>query len=167
MGTAAKERRAQAERKRLLEHLGEFNHIALKGHLLVDESLGRVIAQNCRAASVLDDLRMSFYVKSKLARALVGDSQDAMLWGLIWRLYLIYVDVAHKTESPRVRQLIVTLIEQKCEWKEQPFPGIANDDQLAMNFRDAIESILDALAAIEIQAREDAASKAREIADLS
>jgi len=82
-----------------------------------------------------------------------------MLWGLIWRLYLIYTDVAHKTESPRVRQLIQTLIEEKCEWKEQSLPAILNDDQLATNFRDALETVLDALAAIHLQARQNAASK--------
>jgi len=154
METAAIGQRAQPASGHLLKHLNEFNQIALKGHLLVDESLRRIIAEHCRAASVLDDVRMSFYVKSKLARALVGDPQHAMLWGLVWRLYLIYIDVAHKTESPRVRQLIQTLIEQKCEWKAESLPVIVSDDQLTINFRDSVGTVLDALAAIEIQGHE-------------
>ena len=154
METAAPGHRAQPASGHLLRHLSEFNHIALKGHLLVDESLARIIAQHCRSASVLDDVRMSFYVKSKLARALVGDPQHAALWGLIWRLYLIYIDVAHKTESPRVRQLIQTLIEQKREWKNESLPMMADDDQLVNMFRDAVATVLDALAAIEIQGPE-------------
>jgi len=161
MGTAAIEHRTQAGGKGLLEHLGDVSYIALKAHLLVDKSLGRIIAQHCRAASVLDDLRMNFYVKSKLARALAGDPEDTMLWGLIWRLYLIYTDVAHKMESPRVRQLIQALIEAKCEWKGQSLPAIANDDQLATSFRDAVETVLDALAAMDLQAQQNPARKGR------
>jgi len=158
MGTAAITHRGQAVSQQLLKHLDELNHIALKGHLLVDESLGRIIVKHCRAASVLDDLRMTFYVKTKLSRALVGDPQDAMLWALLWRLYLIHNDVAHKTESPGLRQLIQTLIEEKCEWKQEPLPAIANDAQLTTSFRDSVESMLDALAAIEMQAQENVPS---------
>jgi len=161
MRTAVIDHHSQEVRERLLNHLGDVDHVALKGHRLVDESLGRIIAQHCRAPSVLDDLRMSFYVKTKLSRALVGDPQDAMLWGLLWRLYLIHNDVAHKTESPRVRQLIQTLIEEKCEWKQEPRPGIANDAQLTTSFRDSVESMLDALAAIEMQAQETIPSTRR------
>lgn len=162
METAAIDHRAQPASGCLLKHLSELNHIALKGHLLVDEFLGRIIAQHCRATSVLDDVRMSFYVKSKLARALVGDPQHAVLWSLIWRLYLIYIDAAHKTESPRIRQLIQTLIEQKCEWKEESLPVIVDDNQLVNIFRDSVESVLNALAAIEIQEPEYPARTRRE-----
>lgn len=153
MGAAAIDHRVHAAPKQVLQHLHELNHIALKGHQLVEESLERIIAQHCRAASVLNDVRMSFYIKMTLARALVGDLHEPALWALVWRLYLIYIDVAHKVKSPRVSELIKNLIEEKARWVEEPLPSIENDDQLASSFVYSIEYVLGALAVIELEAR--------------
>ena len=148
-----------------LRHLRELSHIALKGHRLVEESIGRIIAQHCRAASVLDDVRMTFYVKTKLARALVGDLHDTLIWNLVWRLYLIYNDVAHKGDSPRLRRLMKNLVEEKARWAGESLPAIANDDQLASIVADTIQYILGALAAIEMQVRENAIGRFGTTAD--
>jgi hypothetical protein len=158
MRAVAIDQRAQATPEQRLRHLRKVSHIALKGHLLVEESLGRIIAQHCRAASVLDDVKITFYVKTKLARALVGDLHGTALWVLVWKLYLIHTDFVHKVESPGVRRLIKNLIEAKSRWAEESLPAIANDDQLATRFADSIQCILGALAAIEMRVRENAAS---------
>lgn len=147
----------QATPGQKLQHLRKVSHLALKGHLLVEESLVRIIAQHCRAASVLDDVKMTFYFKAKLARALVGDLHGAALWDLVWKLYLIHTDFVHKVESPGVRRLIKNLIEAKSRWAEEPLPAIANDDQLATRFADSIQCVLGALAAIEMRVRDNAA----------
>lgn len=154
MRVAAIRNTAQAAPEQSLQHLRDLTHIALKGHRLVEESIARIIAQHCRAASVLDDVRMSFYVKTKLARALVGDLHDAVIWSLVWRLYLIHYDIAYQVESPRVRRLMKNLVEEKARWAGESLPTIANDDQLASSVSDSIQYVLGALAAIEMQVRE-------------
>ena len=142
---------AHAASEQTLQHLRELSHIALKGYRLVEESIGRIIAQHCRAASVLDDVKMTFYVKTKLARALVGDFHDAVMWSLVWRLHLIYNDVAHKVESPRLRRLMKNLVEEKARWAGESLPAIENDDQLASSLADSIQYVLGALATIEVR----------------
>lgn len=151
MRVAARCHSAQAAPEQSLQPLRELSHIALKGHRLVEESIGRIIARHCRAASVLDDVRMTFYLKTKLARALVGDLHDAVIWSLVWRLYLIYNDVAYKVESPRVRRLMKNLVEEKARWAGESLLAIANDNQLLASVADSIQYVLGALAAIEMQ----------------
>lgn len=143
----------QAHAERMLKHLREYSHIALKGHFLVEESLGRIIAQHCRASFVLDNLNMTFYTKANLTRALVGDVHGTVLWVLVWKLYLIQVDVAQKVESPRVRRLIKEFVELKSQWADEPLPAAATDSHLASSFADSIQYVLGALATIEMDGR--------------
>jgi hypothetical protein len=158
---------AQAAPEQPLQHLRELSHIALKGHRLVEQSIARIIAQHCRAAAVLDDVRMSFYVKTKLARALVGDLHDAVIWSLVWRLYLIYNEVAYKVESPRVKRLMKKLVEEKARWAGESLPAVANDDQLAFSAADSIQYVLGALAAIEMKVRGSAVVRFRPKMDMA
>lgn len=146
----------------MLQHLRELSHIALKGHLLVDESLGRIIARHCRAASVLDDVNMSFYVKAKLATALIGDPDDTMLWELVWQLYLIRIEIAQKVAGPRVSKLIKEFVEAKSQWAGEASPAIGNDDQLAARFCDSVAFVLGALAAVETGLQENPAYRSHE-----
>jgi len=137
-----------------LQHLREYSHIALKGHVLIDEMLNQIIAQHCCAASVLENVDINFYIKAKLARALVGDSRGADLWSLVWRLYLIRSRVVRTLESRGVRQSIGEFIKLASEWTKSPVPLISTDEHLASSFAESIESVLGAFAAIESEARE-------------
>jgi len=149
--------RAQNTFEQVFGHLREFSHIALKGHLLVEESLDRIIARHCRAASVLDEVDMSFYVKAKLATALVGDSHYGVLWDLVWKLHLIRVEIAQKVESPRASQLIREFVEAKSRWASEPRQAVTNDDQLRSRFADSIAHVLGVLADVEANLRDEAA----------
>jgi hypothetical protein len=135
--------------ERVLQHLRDHNHIALKGQTLVEQSLGRIIAQHCSAASVLDGVNIPFPIKSKLARALIGDSHGTALWDLVWRLYLIRTEIACRVDSPGVRRSIRKFIAEESRWAQTSIPTISSDSDLASGFAGSIESLLDVLAAVE------------------
>ena len=147
--------RAPTQRERRLVHLRDHNHIALKGQTLIEQSLGRIIAQHCRSASVLDGVNIPFHIKSKLARALVGDSHGTALWDLVWRLYLIRTEIACRAESPGVRRSIREFIAAESRWAQTPTPTTSSDNDLASGFAGSIESLLDVLAAAEKRAKTD------------
>jgi len=150
--------RAPTQRKGMLQHLRDHNHIALKGHSLLEQSLGRIIAEHCRSASVLDGINIPFPIKSKLARALVGDSHGAALWNLVWRLYLIRTEIACRADSPAVKRSIREFIAEESRWAQTSTPTIASDNDLASGFADSIESLLDVLAAVERRAQTNTAN---------
>lgn len=149
MAVIAIDHRTRVSREPMLQHLREYSHIALKGHALVEEMLDQIIAQHCCAASVLENVEINFYIKAKLARALVGDSRGLDLWSLVWRLYLIQSRVVRTLESRGVRQSIGEFIQIASEWTKSPMPMISTDEHLASSFAESIESVLGALAAIE------------------
>lgn len=133
----------------MLQHLRDYSHIALKGHALVEEMLEQIIAQHCRAASVLESVNINFYIKAKLARALVGDPHGPDLWSLVWRLYLIRSSVVRTLENRGVRQSIGEFIRLASGWTKDTMPMISTDEHMASRFAGSIESVLGALAAIE------------------
>ena len=125
MAVIAIAHRTQVRREPMLQHLREYSHIALKGHALVEEILEQIIAQHCRAASVLENVEINFYIKAKLARALVGDSRGPDLWSLVWRLYLIRSRVARTLKSRGVRQSIGEFIHLESQWTKNTMPTIS------------------------------------------
>ena len=149
MEVIAIDHRARAQHEPTVEHLRECSHIALKGHVLVDQVLGRIISHQCRAAYALEGVEINFYVKARLARALVGDSHGTAVWDLVWRLYLIRTEIVHTLESPGVKGPIREFIAMESQWAHKSMPTIPEDDQLASSFADSIQSLLDVLAAIE------------------
>ena len=149
MAVIAIAHRTRVRREPMLQHLRDYSHIALKGHVLVEDMLEQIIAQHCCAASVLEDVEMNFYIKAKLARALVGDPHGPDLWSLVWRLYLIRSRVARTLKSRGVRQSIGEFIQLASEWTKNPMPIISTDEHLASSFAESIESVLGTLAAIE------------------
>ena len=149
MNVVAIDSRNAVRRELTLRHLRQCSHIALKGHVLVDQALGRIISQRCLAAHVLDGVDIDFYQKAKLARALAGDMYGADPWDLVWRLYLIRNEIAYRVESHSMRPLMTEFVRVESEWSRTAMPSVSNDDELARSFADSIESLLVALAAIE------------------
>lgn len=149
MKVVAIDSRRSARCEPTLQYLREYSHIALKGHVLVEDAITRVVLEHCRAAHVLDGVKIDFHLKVKLARALAGDACGANLWDLVWRLYRIRNEMAHRLESHEIRPLIEEFVQLESTWSTKATPTISNDSNLARSFADAIESLLAALAALE------------------
>jgi len=156
MNVVAIDSRRSVRREPTLRYLREYSHLALKGQVLVEEALTQVISEHCRAAHVLDGVAIDFHLKVKLARALAGDTRGATLWELVWRLYRIRNEMAHRLESHEIHPLIEEFVQIASAWSRESSAGISSDGDvdLARGFAESIESLLAALAAIEPRGQE-------------
>ena len=88
--------------KRLMPSSDDMTLVTLKGHLLAEEMLDEIIRSRCRAPSVLDEVNLSFFIKSRLARALVGPPfNNNKAWEMLDALNELRNDLAHKLESTK------------------------------------------------------------------
>lgn len=87
---------------RHLLHPDPMVSAALKGHLLIEESLNRLLAGLARAPEHIDQaaLRLSFHQKQKLVRAFGPPAEgETAVWRLIELLNALRNDLAHTLES--------------------------------------------------------------------
>src|SRR3990167_866653 len=82
--------------------------VVLKGHLLAEEILENLIKAKCRKPEALENIEIGFFLKVKLARALVGDTHpngiifpDAV-WGMLEALNSLRNELAHALEPKKL-----------------------------------------------------------------
>lgn len=126
---------------RLLRHLpnsDDMSLIALKGHLLIEEVLDDLIVNRCRSPKSLNDVDISFRVKSRIARALWGSSLrtgfelPANTWALIDALNSLRNAYAHNLESPDVDRKIAKIAQLAFSNVERPAWVKTQRDELRM-----------------------------------
>ena len=83
--------------KRLLPRSHDPTLVLLKGHLLVEEQLFACIAAHCRDATKLEDARLTFAQKLRLAQALCGGLSVAHS---LEKLNALRNRMAHRVEVP-------------------------------------------------------------------
>jgi hypothetical protein len=81
-------------------------HVILKAHLLVEDSLNKIISKFVFHPERLEDARLSFYQRFLLARSMSLDESDNRMWGLIGSLNTLRNDLAHGLESPKRQEKI-------------------------------------------------------------
>lgn len=112
--TAADDPIVNARRERFRAHLPDSSDLALitlKGHLLVEEILDDIIALHCKKPSALSEANMPFYLKARLAHALVGDdSLPCQVWPMIDALRVLRNELAHKLDSPKLKTAVSKFI---------------------------------------------------------
>ncbi|MBI3041588.1 MAG: hypothetical protein HYY78_02040 [Betaproteobacteria bacterium] len=152
---------------RIFTHLpskGDLSLMTLKGHLLAEGLLEKIIRQFCARPEVLESLQIHFVVKAAMARALVGDIQNKKLWELVGLLNNIRNHYGHQLESTKVRGMVVKFIETKHRDAGHVMPKIQNDEQLARMFGNAITYVLGGLMALEGAVIEHKAKGLRRVA---
>ena len=83
--------------KRLLPRSHDPTLVLLKGHLLVEEQLFAYIVAHCQDATKLEDARLTFAQKLRLAQALSGDLSIAHS---LEKLNALRNRMAHRVEVP-------------------------------------------------------------------
>lgn len=105
---------------RILTHLpktDDLTLITLKGHLLIEEVLDDLIFLKCKEPEVLRNVDLSFFVKARMARALVGSSLadgsvlPEHVWDMIDALNSLRNELAHTLESSKVESKANRFIE--------------------------------------------------------
>ena len=92
-----------ADFQRLRQHLpdeDDIDLIILKGHLLLEESLERIIRTIVAQGDLLKNDLLSFYQKAWLARAMSWSQHRGKLWDLILTLNTLRNALVHHLEPP-------------------------------------------------------------------
>jgi hypothetical protein len=99
--------------------------IVLKGHLLVEEMLGRLAEIVLPHPQYLSDANLMFHKLACVVRAAVPQRSDDVAWDLILSLNSLRNDLAHKLESSRRQARLDGLFE--IDVQVQPTPGMIYD----------------------------------------
>lgn len=104
---------AQARFKRFDAHLPSSDDptlIVLKGHLLAEEILENLIKAKCKHPEALDHVEIGFFLKAKLAHALIGNTHENGLilpesvWEMLGALNSLRNELAHSLEPKNWKQ---------------------------------------------------------------
>lgn len=106
---------AQERFKRFDTHLPSSDDptlVFLKGHLLAEEILENLIKSRCRFPEALDGIEIVFFLKAKLALALIGNSHPNGLlltdnvWALLEALNSLRNELGHALEPKTLESKI-------------------------------------------------------------
>ena len=95
--------------------------VVLKGHLLLEEKLERIITRYLPNPQHLDAARLSFFSRLSLARAMCWSHHSSDMWPIIEALNTLRNDLAHNLESDKLEQRIArfeTLLYESVEHPE-------------------------------------------------
>lgn len=94
-----------------MENFDEIVHILLKGHLLIEELLNKILEQHVFHREHLGDARLSFHQKTALSRALCLRKNHLGEWDLIAAINTLRNEVAHKLHSAERERKIIRVKE--------------------------------------------------------
>ena len=128
----------KALRDRYMEHMPDADDLTLvilKGHLLVEELLDRILSTIVCSPDVLVDARFTFFQKASLAKALYwGDATDAH-WDLLIKLNHLRNDLAHSLEPQKLDGHTQGFLDrfrsvQPPDWKHRDDPSLSELDKI-------------------------------------
>lgn len=85
------------------EYVDEEIQIVLKGHLVIEDILNRIIGQFVFHPTILEEIRLSFHSKVYLAKAFSVSEQENSIWKIILSINKIRNRIAHVL-APEGRQ---------------------------------------------------------------
>jgi hypothetical protein len=103
----------ELSRKHLLK-VDEFTTVVVKGHLVLEQYLMRMISVYCRLPKYLEEARLSFWQKIQLAKGFIFFPIEPDLWRAIELMNSIRNDVAHNLESPKLAGHIAEVRKLRC-----------------------------------------------------
>jgi len=92
-----------------MEQVDDVAHVLLKGHLLIEEGVNRVLEQYVFHREHLREARLSFHHKVLLARALCLRKNTFGVWELIGAINSLRNVLAHSLQSPERQKKLATL----------------------------------------------------------
>lgn len=73
--------------------------LVLRGHLLIEELLEKIITNIVAHKEILDKANLSFYTKATIARAMCWDQHENEMWELIFVFNTLRNELAHSLNS--------------------------------------------------------------------
>jgi hypothetical protein len=105
--------------RRVIEHLpeeGDLSLVILKGHLILEEELNRVVEAQFKHPEYIQKGNFRFSQLVRIAKAIYFSQDKSWLWGAINKLNDVRNDYAHSLEPEEVETKIlefIHLIESK------------------------------------------------------
>src|ERR1035437_3619166 len=118
--------------KRLLPRSHDPTLVLLKGHLLVEEQLFACIGAHCRDATKLEDARLTFAQKLRLAQALCGLQSVAPS---LEKLNALRNRMAHRVEIPDFDSRLDDYLKA---WAEDEFVQPKTSRERTRNLRNTL-----------------------------
>ncbi|WP_369646790.1 hypothetical protein [Variovorax sp. V118] len=86
--------------RREMAHVDEAVHVLLKGHLLIEETLNRILEQYVFHREHLEEARLTFNQKIQLGRSLCLRKNNLGEWEMISAINTLRNELAHRLNSP-------------------------------------------------------------------
>ena len=109
MEAAAKEILAKLEEH--LRYVDESALVILKGHLVIEETLGEIISTFVFHGEHLEGARITFAQKVAIARTMSLDEHNNEMWNLVLAINSLRNELAHALQSPKRVAKTTALIE--------------------------------------------------------
>lgn len=101
-----------------IDSVDELVHVLTKGHLLIEETLTRIIEQHLFHPQYLSDASLRFYQKSSIARSLCLRRDKLGEWMLMHALNALRNTLAHKLQSEEREKRVARV--RRTYFKETP-----------------------------------------------
>ncbi len=95
----------------LFEEIDESSIIVIKGHLLIEESLNKIIETFVHHSEIIQKARFSFSQKIVIAKSMSLSQSNNSIWTIIEKLNTLRNDFAHRLSSSTRQDKIEKLIE--------------------------------------------------------
>lgn len=147
-----------AKCKRYLAQGDDLTVITLKGHLLIEEELGSIIAGFLPNPQATRKANLTFYTKTVLAQAICWRRPEDEMWSLIFAINSLRNDLAYRLESEKREGRFDEVLRQhakmsvgdpdcatiaRCTQKEQLILAITHVLGFLRQFRQDVEQTCD------------------------
>ena len=137
-----------AAMQRLLSYMpreDDLTLLVLKGHLLIEERLYKIVTDKVRHAPAIEHARLNFWQLALVAKALTYKPEYDWLWSSLKKLNKLRNQFAHNLEPAKVQELIEGFVRH-LETQELPLQSDRTD--LASRLRYGIAFTYGALAVL-------------------
>jgi len=128
--------------------------LVLKGHLLVEQFLTSLIESYCWKPDFLEDARLSFFNKVKLARCFVmHPMHDDSIWDNVECLNRLRNELAHKWKIEKRENLIRNFLTYRAKEQEKVDPSgidLRTDERCAEEVSRSIAWLIGQLSVIDL-----------------
>ncbi len=119
----------------------ELVQVVLKGHLLIEEALGRILSKFVFHPEHVDDASLRFGQAVAITRSLSLDENNNRMWDLILAVNALRNDLAHALDSPKRSPKLQRLKEmyfEICKDDRDINKGRELDDHIVVIFAVAL-----------------------------
>ena len=126
-------------RERFAEHLppkGDLELLVLKGHLLVEEALYKLVAREIRYPQALEEANFKFFQILHIAKGLCYAEDMKWLWDALARLNRLRNQMAHDLNPDQFRRRLNEFLEPHSEASQ-----VSDPTDLDARLREMLETV--------------------------